>query len=313
MASGTAWLAHGSDFGGSLRNPASFCGIVGLRPSPGRVPNGPRMLPFQNLGVQGPMARNVADLALFLDSMIGPTHLEPLSLASPTSSFLAASQARTKPSKIAISTSLGFMPVDKEIRDICSNAALHFEKLGVIVEETHPDLENVIKTFWTLRSNAFAATMGDMAKENPDKLKPELLENIEAGFQISNRELIEAEISRGQIYNTMAKFFEEFDFLLAPATIVPPFPIEQRYVKQCDGQHFNNYVDWLGISFPATLASCPALSLPVGFTTLGLPVGLQIIGPHQGEGNLLAAAQLLEDQLDKSLTPIDPRKEGLIK
>jgi amidase len=308
LASGTAWLAHGSDFGGSLRNPASFCGVVGLRPSPGRISSGPRMLPFQNLGVQGPMARNVADLALFFDSMTGSTPLEPLSLPSPKVSFLAASQARKKPSKIAISSSLGFMPVDKEVRDICFKAALNFEKQGVVVEEAHPNLENVIKTFWTLRSNLFAATMGALAKESPDKLKPELLENIEAGFQISNRELIEAEISRGQIYNTMARFFDEFDFLLAPATIVPPFPIEQRYVEKCDGQHFNNYVDWLGISFPATLASCPALSLPVGFTTLGLPVGLQIIGPHQGEADLLAAAQLLEDQLGKNLTPIDPRK-----
>jgi amidase len=313
LASGTAWLAHGSDFGGSLRNPASFCSVVGLRPSPGRVSSGPRMLPFQNLGVQGPMARNVADLALFFDSMTGSTPSEPLSLPSPKGSFLAASQTRIKPSKIAISSSLGFMPVDKEVRDICSKAALEFEKQGVVVEEAHPDLENVIKTFWTLRSNLFAATMGAMARENPDKLKPELLENIKAGFQISNQELIDAEISRGKIYNTMAKFFEKFDFLLAPSTIVPPFPIEQRYVETCDGQHFNNYVDWLGISFPATLASCPALSLPVGFTTLGLPVGLQIIGPHQGEANLLAAAQLLEDQLGKSLTPIDPRKVAQIK
>jgi amidase len=245
--------------------------------------------------------------------MTGSTPSEPLSLPSPKGSFLAASQTRIKPSKIAISSSLGFMPVDKEVRDICSKAALEFEKQGVVVEEAHPDLENVIKTFWALRSNLFAATMGAMARENPDKLKPELLENIKAGFQISNQELIDAEISRGKIYNTMAKFFEKFDFLLAPSTIVPPFPIEQRYVETCDGQHFNNYVDWLGISFPATLASCPALSLPVGFTTLGLPVGLQIIGAHQGEANLLAAAQLLEDQLGKGLTPIDPRKVAQIK
>jgi amidase len=308
LASGTAWLAHGSDFGGSLRNPASFCGVVGLRPSPGRVSNGPKLLPFQSLGVQGPMARNVADLALFLDAISGVSPLEPLSLPLPRGSFLAASQARRKPNKIAFSSSLGFMPVDREVRDICSKAALNFEKQGVIVEEAHPKLENVIKTFWTLRSNLFAATMGAMANQNPGKLKTELLENIEAGFKISSQELIHAEFSRGQIYNTMAKFFEEYDLLLAPATIVPPFPIETRYVENCDGQNFNNYIDWLGISFPATLASCPALSLPAGFTSLGLPVGLQIIAPNQGEANLLSAAQILEDQLDMSVTPIDPRR-----
>lgn len=106
----------------------------------------------------------------------------------------------------------------------------------------------------------------------------------------------------------MVKFFDEYDLLLAPATIVPPFPIEQRYVESCAGQNFNNYVDWLGIAFPATLASCPALSLPAGFTTLGLPVGLQIIGPHQGEADLLSAAQILEDQIGKNLTPIHPRE-----
>ena len=308
LASGTAWLAHGSDLGGSLRNPASFCGVVGLRPTPGRVSTGPKVLPFQNLGVQGPMARNVADTALFFDAMTGSTPAEPLSLTSPERSFLTASQTRKKPSKVAFSSSLGFMPVDKEVRDICSKAALNFEKQGIIVEEAHPNLENVIKTFWTLRSNLFATTMGAMAHQNPDKLKPELLENIEAGFNISAQELMDAEVSRGQIYKSMVKFFEEYDLLLTPATIVPPFPIEQRYVESCAGQNFNNYVDWLGIAFPATLASCPALSLPAGFTTLGLPVGLQIIGPHQGEADLLSAAQILEDQIGKNLTPIHPRE-----
>ena len=308
LASGTAWLAHGSDFGGSLRNPASFCGVAGLRPSPGRVSNGPRILPFQNLGVQGPMARNVADIALFFDAMTGPSSLDPCSLISPENSFLTASQTRKKPRKVAISLNLGFMPVDDEVKSICNKAALKFEKQGVIVEEAHPKLENIVKTFWILRSNLFAATMGNMAKQNPDKLKPELLENIEAGLKISTQELIDAEISRGKIYNTMAKFFEEYDLLLAPATIVPPFPIEQRFVEECAGKKFDNYVDWLGISFPATLAACPALSLPVGCTSLGLPVGLQIIGPNQGEANLLSAAQILEDQLDPNPTPIYPRQ-----
>ena len=309
LASGTAWLAHGSDFGGSLRNPASFCGVVGLRPSPGRVANGPRALPFQNLGVQGPMARNIADTALFLDAMVGLAPLEPFSLPTPKNSFFKASQERRKPRKVAFSPTLGFMPVHAEVKEIFLQAALKFEKQGVIVEEAHPDLEKVIETFWTLRSHLFAISMGEMARENPDKLKPELLENIEAGFKISNQELIDAEIKRGQIYNTMANFFEEFDLLLAPATIVPPFPIGQRYVENCSGTNFSNYVEWLGISFPATLGSCPAISLPAGTTNLGLPVGIQLIGPNQGEANLLSAAQILEDLIGRSPTPISPREE----
>ena len=309
LASGTAWLAHGSDFGGSLRNPASFCGVVGLRPSPGRVANGPRPLPFQNLGVQGPMGRNIADTALFLDAMVGFAPLEPFSLPTPKNSFFKASQERRKPRKVAFSPTLGFMPVHAEVKEIFLQAALKFEKQGVIVEEAHPDLEKVIETFWILRSHLFAISMGEMARKNPDKLKPELLENIEAGFKISNQELIDAEITRGQIYNTMANFFEEFDLLLAPATIVPPFPIGQRYVENCSGTNFNNYVEWLGISFPATLGSCPAISLPAGTTNLGLPVGIQLIGPNQGEANLLSAAQILEDLIGRSPTPISPREE----
>ena len=309
LASGTAWLAHGSDLGGSLRNPASFCGIVGLRPSPGRVASGPKILPFQNLGVQGPMARNVADTALFLDAMTGSSSREPLSLPITENSFLKTSQERRKPSKVAFSSTLGFMPIDAEVKAIFLQAALKFEDQGIIVEEAHPPLEKVIETFWILRSHLFAISMGEMARENPDKLKPELLENIRAGFKISNQELIDAEIMRGQIYNAMVNFFEEFDLLLAPSTIVPPFPIEQRYVENCAGTNFENYVEWLGISFPATLGSCPAISLPAGTTHNGLPVGIQLIGPNQSEGNLLSAAQILEDLIGKSPIPISPRKE----
>ncbi len=307
LASGTAWVAHGSDMGGSLRNPASFCGVVGLRPSPGRVPIGPKLLPYQNLGVQGPMARNVADTALFLDAMTGLTPLDPWSLPSPDQSFLAAAQSRQKPRRVAFSNDLGFMPVDEEVLEICRRAAREFEAIGIIVEEAHPKLEKSLETFWALRSNLFASAMGSMARQHPDKFKPELLDNIEVGFQLSAEDLIKSELARGEIYNAMAEFFQEYDLLLSPSTIVPPFPIEQRYVENCNGHSFSNYVDWLGIAFPATLASCPALSLPVGFTSARLPIGLQMIGRQKKEASLLSAAQIMEDQIGASPVPIDPR------
>jgi amidase len=307
LASGMAWVAHGSDMGGSLRNPASFCSVVGLRPSPGRVPTGPKLLPFQNLGVQGPMARNVADTALFLDAMTGPTPLDPWSLPRPERSFFTASQSGQKPVKVAYSSSLGFMPVESEVASICTQAALRFEERGIIVEETHPELKNVLETFWALRSHLFATSLGSMAVKNPELFKPELLENIKAGFNLSSKNLIKAEQSRGSIYNTMANFFNDYDVLIAPTTIVPPFPVEQRFVKHCDGQKFSTYVDWLGVAFPATLASCPAISLPAGFTSSGLPVGLQLIGRQKGEAALLSAAQLLENQIGISQLPINPR------
>jgi len=310
LASGTAWLAHGSDMGGSLRNPASFCGVVGLRPSPGRVPIGPKLLPHQNLGVQGPMARNVCDVALLLDAMTGLTPLDPWSLPSPGQSFLAAAQSRHKPRRVAFSADFGFMPVDTEIADVCKRAALGFEEQGVVVEEAHPDLKESLETFWILRSNLFATAMGTMARQNPEKFKPELLDNIEAGFNVSADDLMKAELARGRIYNAMATFFQEYDLLLSPSTIVPPFPVEQRYVESCNGYQFEKYVDWLGIAFPATLASCPSISIPAGLTANGLPVGLQMIGHQKGEASLLSAAQALEDQIGASPLPIDPRSIG---
>ena len=127
------------------------------------------------------------------------------------------------------------------------------------------------------------------------------------GFQLSAEDLIKSELARGEIYNAMAEFFQEYDLLLSPSTIVPPFPIEQRYVENCNGHSFSNYVDWLGIAFPATLASCPALSLPVGFTSARLPIGLQMIGRQKKEASLLSAAQIMEDQIGASPVPIDPR------
>jgi amidase len=149
--------------------------------------------------------------------------------------------------------------------------------------------------------------MGAMARQNPDKFKPELLDNIEAGFNLSADDLIKAELARGRIYNAMATFFQKYDLLLSPSTIVPPFPVEQRYVESCDGHQFEKYVDWLGIAFPATLASCPSISIPAGLTENGLPVGLQMIGHQKGEALLLSAAQTLEDQIGASPLPIDPQ------
>ncbi len=307
LASGTAWLAHGSDLGGSLRNPASFCGIVGLRPSPGRIQAVNTLLPFQNLGVQGPMARNVADISLFLDTMTGQTPFSPLSTPSPKRNFFTASQAREKPQKVAFSSNLGYMPVETEVAEICKKAAIKLQDQGVVVEEIDPDVENVLETFWTLRSNLFASLMGDLLEHDQTKLMPELVENIKEGLNMTSKNVREGEIARGKIFNTMARFFEEYDLLLAPSTIVPPFPVGNRYVESCGGHKFTKYVDWLGIAFLATLASCPSMSLPAGKNSEGLPIGLQIIGPNRGEETLLSAAQYLEDLLGQSPVPIDPQ------
>ena len=308
LASGTAWLAHGSDMGGSLRNPASFCGIVGMRPSIGRVAHTPVAKIDRNLGGQGPMARNIEDLALMLDAMSGEHRADPLSLPKLPTPFLSAARSGKKPKRVAYSPDLGITPVDPEVKEITRKAARRFADAGVIVEEAHPDLREAHECFHVLRAFDFAISKADLLRNKRDLLKPEVIWNIEEGLKLSADDIIRAEAQRVAMTNRALKFFETYDLLLAPATIVAPFPIENRYVAECDGQTFDNYVLWLGIVYAITLICSPALSLPCGFTKSGLPVGLQVVAPPRGEAQLLAGTKVLEDILGvRGTTPIDPR------
>jgi amidase len=308
LATGTAWLAHGSDMGGSLRNPASFCGVVGLRPSIGRVAHTPAAKIDRNLGVQGPMARNIEDLALLLDAMCGEYPADPLSLPAPTTSFLAAARAGNRPKRIAYSPDLGITPVDPEVVAITRKAALRFAETGAIVEEAHPDLREAHECFHVLRAFDFAISKAALLRSKRDQLKPEVIWNIEEGLKLTVEDLERAEAQRLAMATRTLEFFKTYDLLLAPATIVPPFPIENRYVAECAGKKFDNYVEWLGIVYAITLVCCPALSLPCGFTASDLPVGLQMVAAPRGEAKLLAGAKVLEDILGlRGTTPIDPR------
>lgn len=308
LATGMAWLAQGSDMGGSLRNPASFCGIVGLRPSPGRVPHGPSANPYSTLGVEGPMARDVDDCALFLDALCGFDPREPLSLDVPATPFAEAAARREKPARVAFSPDLGITPVDAEVAEICRAAASQFEAMGATVEETHPDLSETHETFHTLRAHDFAVGLSDLLRKHRDKLKPEVVWNVEKGLALTSADLARAEKARGAMVARAAAFFETYDLLLTPATVVPPYPVEQRYVTECAGQAFETYIDWLGIAYAITLVSLPALSLPCGFTESGLPVGLQMVGRPRGEAALLSAAGTLQDALALDHLIIDPRE-----
>jgi amidase len=308
LATGMAWLAHGSDMGGSLRNPASFCGIVGLRPSIGRVAHTPKFMIDNTLGVQGPMARNVEDLALLLDAMSGEHPADPLSLPALPTSFLSAARSGAKPKRVAYSPDLGITPVDPEVAAVTRKAAARFAEAGAIVEEAHPDLREAHECFHVLRAFYFAVTKAELLRNKRELLKPEVIWNIEAGLKLTVEQLERAEAQRVAMVERTRKFFETYDLLLAPATIVAPFPVGNRYVAECAGKTFDNYVEWLGIAYAITLACCPALSLPCGFTAAGLPVGLQIVAPPRGEAPLLAGAKVLEDILGlRGTTPIDPR------
>jgi amidase len=294
--------------GGSLRNPASFCGIVGLRPSIGRVAHTPVAKIDRNLGVQGPMARNVEDLALLLDAMSGEHAADPLSLPALPDSFLSAARSGQRPKRVAYSPDLGITPVDAEVAAVTRKAAMRLAEAGAIVEEAHPDLREAHECFHVLRAFDFAISKAQLLRTKRDQLKPEVIWNIEEGLKLSVERIERAEAQRVAMTERTLEFFKTYDLLLTPATIVAPFPIENRYVAECAGKKFDNYVEWLGIVYAITLTCCPALSLPCGFTASGLPVGLQMVAPPRGEARLLAGARLLEDILAvRGTTPIDPR------
>lgn len=307
LVSGQAWLAHGSDMGGSLRNPASFCGCVGLRPSPGRVPNGPSSDAFDVLSQDGPMARNVGDLGLFLDAMQGADWREPLCQPEPKRRFRDWAESPSTPKRVAYSPDFGITPVDPEVRRITEDAARRYQAMGAVVEEASPDFSGAHEAFQTLRAVAFAAGLDREYRDYRAQMKPDVIWNIERGHAVTGAELARAHLIRTRITENLVTFFEEFDLLLAPATIVPPFAVEDRTVTSCDGVEFASYIDWLAIVYAVTLTSAPALSLPCGFTTDGLPVGLQMVGALRGEGPLLSYAAALEAELALDLGPIDPR------
>ncbi|MEL6216890.1 MAG: amidase family protein [Pseudomonadota bacterium] len=306
LASGQAWLAHGSDMGGSLRNPASFCGVVGLRPSPGRVPKGPGANPFAVLSVEGPMARNIGDVGLLLDAMAGPDPRLPLSQAGPHG-FRSAAEAPRLPKRVAFSRDLGITPVDPEVAAVCEAAARSLESHGVTVEEAHPDFSEAHAAFQTLRAVDFATGHAGHYANKRDQLKPDVIWNIERGLALTGEEVASAHLARGRMVEAWTAFTERYDLLLCPATIVPPFAVDARTCESCDGQVFETYIDWLAIVYAITLTSAPALSMPCGFTSDGLPIGLQVAAPLRGEAGLLAQAAAIEAALGLPLAPIDPR------
>ena len=307
LATGTAWLAHGSDLGGSLRNPASFNSVVGLRPSPGRVASGPCANPFDTLAVEGPMARSVEDAALFLDAMAVTDPRSPVTLETPGRRFLDHARERRLPGRAAFSMDLGITPVDPKVRAAVTRAVESLAAAGIEVVEAHPDMTGAHEAFQVLRAHGFASSLDELHAKHRDRLKPEVVWNIEKGLGLSGADIARAERLRGALFARAEEFMRDFDLLLTPATITGPYPVEQRYVEACDGVGFETYVDWLAIAYAITLTGLPALSLPAGLMEDGLPVGLQCVGRPRGEAALLAHAAALEPILGAPALPIEPR------
>lgn len=307
LAAGEVWLATGSDYGGSLRTPASFCGIVGLRPSPGRIANGPSPLPFDTMAVEGPMARTVEDTAIFLDAMVGAHPKDPMAKAAPAEPFSAAAVADGKPRRAAFSRDLGVTPVDPEVADICEKAAEKLAAEGWEITDEVPDFSAAMNAFHEIRAASYAAGMSELLETKRDLLKPDNIWNIEKGMSQSPAALAQAERDRGALYHSMVSFFESHDLLLAPTACMPPFPVEWAYPKEFNGEVSENYMEWLRLLCVLSVTGSAVISLPVGVTDSGLPVGMQFCGPYAGERQVIGAAFQAEQVLGMTATvPRDP-------
>lgn len=302
LAAGLVWLAHGSDLGGSLRTPAAFTGTVGLRPTAGLVGRGPRRLPFEELFVDGPMGRTVEDVALFLDALAGVSPTDGLSRAGDGDGYLSAALRPALPTKVAYSPGLGLWPVDPGVRAVLDRAVDRLADAGVEIVTDLPDLSSARQVFHILRGVLFAAEYGALLERERDRIKPDVVWNIEAGQAFTGAEIGWAMAERGRLLHAMADFMDGVDLLLSAAALVPPFPPAQRFVDRVGDQKFDTYIDWLGVTFAISLVNLPALCLPCGLDGNGLPVGLQAVGGPRGEARLLSHAAALEDLFDTAGT-----------
>jgi amidase len=307
LAAGFVPLAEGSDMGGSLRNPAAFCNVVGLRPTPGRVPTWPAAMAWSQLSVQGPMGRTVADVALQLSVLAGPDPRVPISLSDDPAAFAAPLPDRLDGLRVAWTSDLGGrVTVDPAITAVLAPSVAVFESLGASVEEACPNLDGADEVFGTLRAWLFDATFTDLARRHPDKVKESIRWNAEMGAKLTGSDLARAEQLHTKLHERMVAFFDRYDVLVAPTTQVLPFPVEIEYPTEIAGVSQDNYLEWMRSCTVISATGCPALSVPGGFTDDGLPVGLQIIGPARADRRVLEVGHAFE-----TATQFGRRRPGL--
>jgi len=295
LASGMIALAEGTDLGGSLRMPASFCGVVGLRPSPGLVPTYPSEFPWDTLSVTGPMARTAEDAALMLQAVSGPSPLSPVYQPTQGRDFVAAvNSAISKGTRMAYCRDIAGIGIDENIERVCRQAAFDMTQAGITVEEINLDLSFGWKPFLDLRGYWMVAQHYhhlDKIEQFGDNLKG----NIEKGLKVTTEELGAAEQARGKMWQLFQDFFQKYDYLLTPCMAVPPFPVEQDYPATITGKTMETYVDWFAPTFLLSLTSLPVASVPCGLDQNGLPVGIQIVVPQTGEEKTLVLAKQMQD------------------
>ncbi|MFF4607211.1 amidase [Streptomyces sp. NPDC001339] len=295
LAAGLQPLADGSDMGGSLRNPASFCNVVGLRPTPGRVPAHPGRNLWDTLAVPGPMGRTVADTALLLSAMAGPDPRCPLSLETPGEAFAVSLDREPRGLRLAWSPDLGgFAPCDPDVLAVLEPQLSVLEELGCHIDAACPDLTGADETFRTLRAHSFDLAFGDLLDSDRQAFKPSLVRNIEQGRRLSVSDLITATTIRSRLHLDAVGFFSRYDLLLAPVSQVTPFDAELEYPQAVAGRATETYLDWMRSAYLISVLGVPALSVPAGFTPDGLPVGLQFIGAPRADLAVLRAGHAYE-------------------
>ena len=295
VASGMVPIADGTDMGGSLRNPASFCNVVGLRPAPGRVAVWPRQSGWvQSLSLSGPMARTVADVALLMQAMSGSDPRDPLAFDTPPDLFARSLERDFADTTIAWSRDLGGLPVDPRVTDVIEGQRPVFEDLGCTVLDATPDLRDADQIFRTWRAWHFELAYGAIADTHREALKDTVVWNIEEGRRLTGPQLGDAARRHTDLLERVRAFMDQYAYLVLPVSQVPPFDITQPYVTEIDGRPLETYIEWMRSCYYISVTGLPAISVPCGFTPEGWPVGVQIVGRHRDELGLLQLAHAFE-------------------
>jgi amidase len=295
LAAGLVPLAEGSDMGGSLRNPAAFCNVVGLRPTPGRVPSWPSPMAWSTLSVQGPLGRTVADVALQLSVLAGPDRRVPISLDDDGAGFAPPLAGELRGLRVAWAPDLGGrVAVDPAVTAVLEDAVAVFGDLGAHVEADCPDLSGADEVFGTLRAWLFEAAHLERARAHPDLVKESIRWNAEQGALLTGPDIARAEAEHTRLYERVVGFFDRYDVLLAPTAQVLPFPVEVEYPTEIGGVPQENYLEWMRSCTLLSPTGCPALSVPAGFTPDGLPVGLQVVAAPRADRALLEVGRAFE-------------------
>ncbi len=296
LAAGMMPIADGGDMGGSLRNPASFCNVVGLRPSPGRVPSYPAANAWATLSVSGPMGRTVQDVALIMQAIAGYDSRSPISLHQPPTVFAEKLERDFEDVKIAWSPDLGSLCVDSRVVETIERQLPVFGDLGCKVGQAHPDFSDAYDIFHTLRAWSFELSFAEyFAEFGEDNFKETIRWNAAKGRSLSAPQISRIQVKQTELYHRVREFLETYEFLLLPTAQVPPFPIEWEYPQEINGAPMQTYIDWMMSCAFITVTSLPAISVPCGFTREGLPVGLQIVGRPHSEFKLLQLAYAFQE------------------